>query len=109
MATNLVRVFLASLLVLSSACSRGLIYTDSISPKCKDLRGTTLGTQSVRGGSFRVAIPTSRVNLTSEWSSTAIGEVAKNYGIKTVHSCDLRTLSVLAGIFRKEEIIIYGD
>ncbi len=101
--------FGAFLLFILSSCTPGMIYTDIITPECKDLRGTTLGSKTARGGAYRIEIPTSRIDLTAEWDSSAIGDVAKENGISTVYSCDLRTLSILSGIYRKEEIIVYGD
>jgi len=92
-----------------SACAPGFVYTDIVRPECTDLRGTTLGTKTARGGTYKVEIPNSRVDVSAEWSSKAIGDVARSNGISTVYSCDQRTLSILGGLFRKEEIIVYGD
>lgn len=94
---------------LLSGCTPGFIYTDIVEPGCTDLRGTPLGEKTVKGGAFRVEIPTSRIDLTAEWDSRAIGDIAKKNGISTVHSCDARVLSFLGGIFRKQEIIVYGE
>jgi hypothetical protein len=102
---------LSILILLSSmtSCAPGLLYTDIIRPECKDLRGTTLGIKSARGGSHKIEIPTTRIDLATEWRSRAIGEIAKAHGIDTVYACDKRTLSILAGLYRKREIIIYGE
>ena len=62
-----------------------------------------------KGASYRAKIPTSNFDLTAEWSSRAIGDVAKRNGIETIYFCDLKLVSVLGGIFRKEQIIVYGD
>ncbi|HMO19020.1 MAG TPA: TRL domain-containing protein [Oligoflexia bacterium] len=91
------------------SCAPGLLYTDIIRPECTDMRGTTLGTKSARGGAYKVEIPTNRIDLTAEWNSKAIGDIAKKNGLTKVYGCDQRTLSILAGIFRKEEIIVYGE
>lgn len=89
--------------------SRGIIYTDTIQPLCKDVRGTTLGTQVASGSSKRIEIPTTRVDIGAEWDSRAIGDIAKAHGISTVYGCDSRRQSVLLGLWRKDEVIIYGD
>lgn len=99
-------IFMSALL---SGCAPGFVYTDIVRPGCVDLRGTPLGEKTVKGGAFRVEIPTSRIDLTAEWDSRAIGDIAKKNGISTVNSCDERILSFLGGIFRKEEIIVYGE
>jgi hypothetical protein len=102
---------LSILLLLSTmtSCAPGLLYTDIIRPECKDLRGTKLGTKSARGGSHKIEIPTTRIDLGTEWRSRAIGDIAKANGIEVVYGCDKRTLSILAGLYRKREIIIYGE
>jgi len=100
---------LLTLLLLPSGCASGLLYTDIIRPECTDMRGTGLGNKTARGGAYRVELPTNRIDLIAEWNSKAIGDIAKNNGINTVYGCDQRTISVLGGIFRKEEIIVYGE
>jgi hypothetical protein len=89
--------------------SRGLLYTDTIQPLCKDARGTTLGSQQASGSSKKIEIPTARVDLAAEWDSRAIGDIAKQHGITTVHGCDTRRQSYVLGIWRKDEVIIYGE
>jgi hypothetical protein len=89
--------------------SRGLLYTDTIQPLCKDARGTDLGSKVASGSSKRIELPTARVDLTAEWDSRAIGDIAREHGIATVHGCDSRRQSYLFGIWRKDEVIIYGE
>jgi hypothetical protein len=89
--------------------SRGLLYTDTIQPLCVDARGTALGTKSASGSSKRLEIPTTRIDLTAEWDSRAIGDIAREHGIRTVYGCDSRRQSILLGIWRRDEVIIYGD
>lgn len=89
--------------------TRGIIYTDTTQPLCKDARRTTLGSKSGSGSSKRVEIPTTRVDIGAEWDSRAIGDIAKEHGISVVHSCESRRQSVLFGIWRRDEVIIYGE
>ena len=108
----LVLLFLP-LLLLTFFCgcgiiSRGIIYTDTIQPLCKDLRGSELEDQVSKGSSKKVEIPFTRIDLSAEWSSRAIGDLAKANGIDVINSCDSRRFSVLAGIWRQDEVIIYG-
>jgi hypothetical protein len=86
-----------------------MLYTDTVQPLCRDLRGTGLGTLVGRGSSKRVEIPTTRIDITAEWDSRAIGDIARQHGIKTVHGCDSRRQSVLLGLWRRDEVIVYGD
>ncbi len=106
------RLLLCLCVVGVSGCgviSRGIIYTDTIQPLCKDVRGTTLGTLTASGSSKRVEIPTTRVDIGAEWDSRAIGDIAKAHGISTVYGCDSRRQSALFGLWRKDEVIIYGE
>ena len=72
------------------------------------MRSTPTATSVARGGTYKVEIPVTRIDMSAEWNSRAIGEVAKRQGIETVYFCDQRTLSILGGIYRKREIIVYG-
>jgi hypothetical protein len=90
-------------------CAPGLIYTDVTSPLCTNMRKTSLGLKRGSGSSKQLRIPYSSFDLTSEWDSRAIGIIAKNNNLGTVKACDKRLVSVLGGIFRKSEVIIYGD
>lgn len=107
-----VKLFTLVVAVTLSGCgviTRGIVYTDTTQPLCKDLRSTTLGSKSASGSSKRVEIPTTRVDIGAEWDSRAIGDIAKEHGITTVHGCDSRRESILFGIWRRDEVIIYGE
>lgn len=89
--------------------ARGIIYSDTVQPLCKDLRGTTLGSKTGDGSSKRIQIPTTRLDITAEWDSRAIGDIAKEHGMQTVHACDGRVESLLLGLWRRDTVIVYGD
>lgn len=102
----------ATLAVVLSGCgviSRGILYTDTTQPLCKDARGTILGDVASRGSSKRLQIPTTRVDIGAEWDSRAIGDIAREHGMKTVYACDSRRQSILFGLWRRDEVIVYGD
>jgi hypothetical protein len=105
----------ASTLYLLLSCagcgtiSRGVLYTDTIQPLCTDARGTSLGARSASGSSKRLEIPTTRVDISAEWDSRAIGDIAREHGMQTVYGCDSRRQSFLLGLWRKDEVIIYGE
>lgn len=92
-----------------SSCTTGLIYTDVIEPHCVDMRSTKIGSKVGIGRTIRVKVPTSRIDVSAEWSSRAIGNVAKRNQISTIYFCDRRTLSILGGLYLKQQIIVYGD
>ena len=73
------------------------------------MRSTKLGTRVAKGASYQAKIPTSTVDLTAQWNSRAIGDVAKRNNLQTIYFCDQKLLSILGGIFRQEQIIVYGD
>lgn len=103
---------LAFLLVNAVGCgivSRGLLYTDTIQPLCRDMRGTNLGSKVGSGSSKRVEIPTTRIDFSAEWDSRAIGDIARKHGISVVHGCDSRRESYLLGLWRRDQVIIYGE
>jgi hypothetical protein len=106
---KLVTLVFALTLCGCGVISRGLIYTDTTQPLCKDLRSTTLGSKAASGSSKRVEIPTTRVDIGAEWDSRAIGDIAKEHGITTVYGCDSRRESILLGLWRRDEVIIYGE
>jgi hypothetical protein len=98
--------------LVASGCSfraRGLLYTDTIQPLCKDLRATPLGLKRGDGSSKRIQIPTTRFDITAEWDSRAIGDIAKENDIETVYGCDSRIQSLLMGLWRKDTVIVYGE
>ena len=100
---------LIACLAVGSGCTPGLLYTDITRPLCENLRGRPLGTRSAEGISKRVEIPTTRVDITAEWDSRAMGDIAKAHGIKTIYACDSRRRSYVLGIWREDSVIIYGD
>ncbi len=89
--------------------SRGLLYTNTVQPLCRDARGTPLGAKSASGSSKRLEIPTTRIDISAEWDSRAIGDIARSNGITTVYGCDTRRTSYLLGLWRQDEVIIYGE
>lgn len=106
------KLLAVTVVMLASGCgviSRGIIYTDTTQPLCTDARGTILGDLTSRGSSKRLQIPTTRVDIGAEWDSRAIGDIAREHGIKTVYACDSRRQSVLFGLWRRDEVIIYGE
>ena len=88
---------------------RGLLYTDYIEPLCQNIRGKELGEKIVAGSTKGIEIPLTRLNLSTEWSSRAIGDVAKKHGIETVNGCDIRREYYVLGIWRREELLVYGN
>ncbi len=104
-----VTLALASVAVTQAGCAPGLLYTDVTKPFCKNLRGTPLGEVAGEGSSKKLEIPTTRIDVSAEWDSRAIGDIAKEHGIETIRGCDARTQSYVLGIWSEDSIIVYGD
>jgi len=95
--------------VALGGCARGFIYTNTTTPYCTDLRGTKLGSNTGTGSTKRVSIPVGQVDLTAVWSSRGLHDAALSHGLKTINACDEHMVSVLGGIWRKQEILVYGE
>jgi hypothetical protein len=54
-------------------------------------------------------VPTTKVDLSAEWDSRAIGDIGKRYGIQNVYGCDSRSQAYVLGIWQEDEVIIYGE
>jgi|694.fasta_scaffold02333_7 hypothetical protein len=100
---------LGSVAVTQAGCAPGLLYTDLTKPFCKNLRGTPLGEAAAEGSSKKLEIPTTRIDVSAEWDSRAIGDIAKEHGIGTIRGCDARTQSYVLGIWSENSIVVYGD
>jgi hypothetical protein len=96
-------------LLCLNSCTPGFLYTDITTPYCKDLRGTPLGSVKGKGSSKRVSIPFGRVDMAAEWDKRGIHDIANRYGMNKVYGCDQRLVSVFGGIWRKQEVIVYGE
>lgn len=97
-----------SIFVTAVGCTPGFLYTNTTTPYCKNLRGTPLGPLQGIGSTKRVSIPTGRLDLTAEWDSRGIHDIAEANGIAEVLGCDQRRLSVLGGLYSSRHIIVYG-
>ena len=52
--------------------------------------------------------PISGFGLRTQWGSRAIGDAALTAGLETVDYADIRTMSILGGMWRKDAIVVYG-
>ena len=88
---------------VASSCTTGWIYSHTTRPLVTDLRGTPIGEKTAAQDikHFRYQ------NFDFQWSSNAIGEIAKNHGFAEIYYADLETLSVM-GIWSQYHVHIYG-
>lgn len=72
------------------------------------MKDTLASPYEARGESTLLQEPITVVGLRVEWSSRAIGDIAKKSNIKEIYYADLHTFSVLGGLYQRKEAIIYG-
>ena len=87
----------------------GLIYTNTVVPFSKEFKATQVGTKRCVIINHQVKEPVTGYNLYAEWTTSYILDEARKAGIKDINYIDKKTLSILAGIYKRESLIIYGD
>lgn len=103
-----VQILLLSIMsVFLSGCIRGYLYTNTVEPYCTDMQSAPRAERRSDSGIMSVAIPR-LPGARTVWSSNAIGDAAKQAGIKEVYYCDLKRFSVLGGIYGSESLVVYG-
>ena len=103
-------VALATLILVSSGCVSGAIYSHTTVPLDVNFEGAPQKPDH-RGPSWKtLTIPVFYYGgrLRFDWGSTAIGDAAERAGIETVYYADLETLSVL-GVWTQRTIHVYGE
>ena len=101
-------VALSALILVSSGCVSGAIYSHTTVPLDVNFESAPQKTDH-RGPSWKtLAIPVYYGRLRFDWGSTAIGDAARRAGIESVYYADLETLSVL-GIWTQRTIHVYGE
>lgn len=104
-----IRCFLAAVLVWSLVgCTPGIIYSDTTVPLVKNMRDTPASLNGVDGDSYYVRIPLINAPLSAEWSSRAIGDAAKRAGLREINYADMRTISVLLGVWKSQTVMVRG-
>jgi hypothetical protein len=51
----------------------------------------------------------SQVRLSGEWDNAKLMRVAREEGITKLHYIDIKTFSIVLGIYRRTTLILYGD
>ncbi len=89
---------------------RGFVYKQTRTPFTDDLRETpvvVLHFQDRVGETRLIQEPITRLNLSAEWDSRALGDIAREHGMEELHYADLETLSIL-GVYKEKRIHLYG-
>ncbi len=96
----------AAVLSISGCAGRGLIYTHTVEPLTRNHRSTTIVQSSAKGSIKRFDIRIAPLDF--EWSTNAIGDIARKHGMKEVYFADQETLSFF-GVWTQRTVRIYGQ
>ncbi|MFC1591469.1 TRL domain-containing protein [Thermodesulfobacteriota bacterium] len=102
-------VLLVLLLWLPGCSMNGRLFTSVVAPLTQNYNNTPLGSKRCVIKNHRLREPVSRLNVSAEWTTSEIAAEARKAGIAKIHYLDIRTFSLLTGIYRRQDIIIYGD
>ncbi len=93
---------IAGILVLAGCTPRGLLYTHIKTPLDINMSQTPADGKNVHGDLKHIPF---YVDIL--WDSNAIGDIAKQNGIKTVYFADLETLRILI-FWNQYTVHVYG-
>jgi hypothetical protein len=106
-----IRILAAACLLLAGAgcAERGLLYTRITAPYSTNFAGTPVGSKQAAVNTHRIREPISRFSVSGEWDTDEIIKAARRAGMRDIHYIDLKTISVLRGLYRRQTFIVYGD
>ena len=93
----------------SRLSTTGRLITNVTVPYHTDFDNTPVGSRKCVIRNFKVQEPVSRYNVDAEWSLEKLKDAAMEAGITQIHHIDLHTFSILSGVIRQRDLIIYGD
>ena len=105
---------LAASLLLLAGCSSagplpGLLFTHVKYPLTWDLHDTPMPHSSPKDAKIiEIREPISGLGINARLNANAIGEIARDNGIKTLYFADQERFSIL-GIWTFHKVILYGD
>ena len=98
----------AMLTLLLTGCAYGLLYEDITEPLTIHMEKTAIMPYSAQGRTILVKEPVTQAGVRAEWSSYGIGDVARNAGFCTADYADLRTQTILGGVWKSTKVIVHG-
>lgn len=87
----------------------GWILDNTTTSYTRDFNNTPAGTKSCIITQHKIKEPVSRYDLYAEWSNGDLVTAASKAGITKIYYIDAHTFSILSGLYRKRDLIIYGD
>lgn len=89
---------------------RGIIYSNSTVPYYLPYEDTAVkASKSCRVDITQLKEPFSRANLSVMWTSREVKEAMRKSGMSQLNYADMRTLSILNGVYQRQRIIFYGE
>ncbi len=92
-----------------AGCSRGLIYTNVTVPLVTNMDKTPRGTRLVTIDTRGMKEPVTGIGINAQWNSRAIGDAAKQFGLRRSYYADMNTFSILGGIWQKQTVRVWGE
>jgi hypothetical protein len=97
------------LLLCSSSCAPGFIYTDITEPFDVNMNNTEISSAYSGGDSFELKDPISAVGVRVQIEDRTVGAVASGNELKVIKASDMRLQSWLGGLWVKRTLILYGE
>ncbi len=95
--------FLVTVLLLPG-CTTGFLYTHTVQPLDTD-HARTQAVQTSHQGDVKYF----QYYVSVTWDSNAIGDIAREKGMETIHYADLERISILGGLWQQFIVHVYGD
>jgi hypothetical protein len=102
-----IRLILISLLtsILTGCASLGVLFTHVVEPYTENFHNTPIGSKQciLRDHTIQVN------SVSAEWVTEYFADALKEAGIEKFYYAEMRTFSVLFGLYKRKTIIVHGD
>ena len=110
---NITSLLLSPVLLLMAGCfaPQGLIYTKIRQPLeiPPESESTPVATKECFTSLTQLKEPISGLSLSVMWSNRVVKEAAERASISELYYCDLETLSIFLGCYKRQRIYFYGN
>lgn len=100
---------LAGICFIAGCSTPGLLYTNITLPLTVDMNSTRRAPDSAAAIQRIIREPLTGAGIRAEWSNDAPGDKARIGGLERVSYADVRSKSVLGGIWGSTTVLVYGD
>jgi hypothetical protein len=104
-----IAAMLAGVWLVAGCSTPGLLYTDITLPLTLDMSSTPRAPDSTEAMQRIIREPITGAGIRAEWSEDAPGDKARIGGLDRVRYADVRSSSVLGGIWGSTTVLVYGD